>query len=200
MSAPAPTAAARAEETETPRRRFRRTAARFPTGVTVVTALAEDGEPHGTTVNSFTTVSMDPYLVMVGLGLGSRLHDRILARGAFAVSVLSDTQEADARWFADPARPAGAASFTGLPWRAADLSGAPVLMEAVAWFDCTVHATHEAGDHTLFVGRAEAFGVLSDRPALTFADSRFVSHETADSRFAPRDAAPSCPSVRKDLP
>ncbi|MEY9843508.1 flavin reductase (DIM6/NTAB) family NADH-FMN oxidoreductase RutF [Streptacidiphilus sp. BW17] len=156
-------------------RAFRRTAARFPTGVTVVTALSADGQPHGTTVNSFTTVSMDPCLVLIGLGNRSRLHDLILTGGGFAVSVLSAAQEATARRFADPARPVGAGCFADIPCERAPHSGAPVLLDAVAFFDCTVDAGHEAGDHTLLVGRVEAFGVLSDRPALTFVDGRFAT-------------------------
>lgn len=162
--------------TETPGRRFRRTAGRFPTGVTVVTTL-DQGRPHGTTVNSFTTVSMDPCLVLVALGHRSRLHDKILASSSFTVSVLSDTQEDDARWFADPARPAGADAFTGRPWRPAPHSGAPILLDGVAYFDCAVQEARRAGDHTLLVGRVETFGVLCDRPALTFADSAFTRRE-----------------------
>ncbi|MFI5866472.1 flavin reductase family protein [Streptomyces sp. NPDC051546] len=161
---------------ETPARRFRRTAGRFPTGVTVVTTL-DQGRPHGTTVNSFTTVSMDPCLVLVALGRSSRLHDKILASSAFTVSVLSETQEDDARWFADPARPAGADAFTGRPWRPAPHSGAPILLDGVAYFDCAVEEARRAGDHTLLVGRVETFGVLSDGPALTFADSAFTPRE-----------------------
>ncbi|MFE2285486.1 flavin reductase family protein [Streptomyces sp. NPDC059443] len=163
-------------DAEAPGRRFRRTAGRFPTGVTVVTTL-DQGRPHGTTVNSFTTVSMDPCLVLVALGRRSRLHDKILASSAFTVSVLSDTQEDDARWFANPARPAGAEAFTGRPWRPAPYSGAPILLDGVAYFDCAVEEARRAGDHTLLVGRVETFGVLCDRPALTFADSAFTPRE-----------------------
>ncbi|MGW8330371.1 flavin reductase family protein [Streptomyces sp. NPDC055897] len=164
-------------ESEAPGRRFRRTAGRFPTGVTVVTTLDQDRRPHGTTVNSFTTVSMDPCLVLVALGHSSRLHDKILASSAFTVSVLSATQEHEARWFADPARPAGVDAFTGRPWSPAPYSGAPILLDGVAYFDCAVEEARPAGDHTLLVGRVETFGVLSDVPALTFADSAFTPRE-----------------------
>jgi flavin reductase (DIM6/NTAB) family NADH-FMN oxidoreductase RutF len=155
-----------------PDRRFRRAAARFPTGVTVVTALAADGQPHGTTVNSFTTVSLDPRLILIALGRRSRLHEVILAGSDFAVSVLAGTQQEDARRFADPARPPGAAGFAGRAWRPATHCGAPVLLDAVAYFDCAVHAAHSTGDHTLLVGRVQDFGVLGHTPALLFADSR----------------------------
>ncbi|MCY0927954.1 flavin reductase family protein [Streptomyces sp. H27-H1] len=161
---------------EDPGRRFRSAAGRFPTGVTVVTAL-EGGRPHGTTVNSFTTVSVDPCLVLVALGHRSRMHDKLLLAGSFTVSVLSDTQEDDARWFADPARPDGAEAFIGRPWRTAAHSGAPILLDGVAYFDCAVEETRRAGDHTLVVGRVEEFGVLRDGPALVFADSAFAGRE-----------------------
>ncbi|MCX5195239.1 flavin reductase family protein [Streptomyces sp. NBC_00249] len=153
---------------------FRRTAGRFPTGVTVVTTLGADGHPHGTTVNSFTTVSMDPFMVLVSLGRGSRLHDHALDAWSFAVTVLAEEQQDDALWFADRTRPTGAGAFAGRAWRPAPHSGAPVLLDGVAWFDCAVAEAHPAGDHTLLLGRVHSFGVLSDRPALTFADSRFA--------------------------
>ncbi|MEU8777713.1 flavin reductase family protein [Streptomyces sp. NPDC048606] len=155
-------------------RDFRRTAGRFPTGVTVVTTVGADGRPHGTTVNSFTTVSMDPFMVLVSLARGSRLHDQALDAWSFAVTVLAEEQQADALWFADRSRPTGDAAFTGRAHRPAPHSGAPLLLGGVAWFDCAVAEAHPAGDHTLLLGRVHSFGVLSDRPALTFADSRFT--------------------------
>ncbi|GAA3143533.1 hypothetical protein GCM10010449_73870 [Streptomyces rectiviolaceus] len=170
---PALTARAAHPDAGAARRAFRQTAGRFPTGVTVVSTVV-DGQPHGTTVNSFTTVSMDPLLVLVSLGRSSRLHDHVLNGWRFAVTVLSDRQEGDARWFADPARPVGREAFGGRPWSAAPYSGAPVLLDGVAYFDCAVEDAHPAGDHTLLLGRAESFGVLSDRPALLFSDSRFA--------------------------
>ncbi|MFJ8677145.1 flavin reductase family protein [Streptomyces sp. NPDC093589] len=155
------------------RRLFRRAAGRFPTGVTVITAMA-DGQPHGMTANAFSTVSMDPLMILVSLGNTSRLREHALREGAFAVTVLAAHQEADARHFADPARAPGAAGFAGRPWRAADHAGSPVLTEGVAAFDCSVAAAFPAGDHTVLLGRVERFDVLSHRPPLLFADSRLL--------------------------
>ncbi|QHC22571.1 flavin reductase family protein [Streptomyces sp. GS7] len=155
------------------RRRFRRAAGRFPTGVTVVTATA-DGQPHGTTVNAFSTASMDPLMILVALGNDSRLREHALHSGSFAVTVLAAHQEADARHFADPARPPGAAGFAGRPWRTAGHARSPVLTEGVAAFDCSLAAAFPAGDHTVLLGRVERFDVLSDGPPLLFADSRLL--------------------------
>ncbi|MEV3987628.1 flavin reductase family protein [Streptomyces sp. NPDC049837] len=152
---------------------FRRTAGRFPTGVTVVSGI-DGGRPHGTTVNAFATVSLDPLVIMVALGQRSRLRSRIVRSGAFAVSLLSARQTSDARWFADPARPDGEDAFAGRPWKPGPHSGAPVLLDAVGYFDCSVRATHSAGDHTVVLGDVEAFDVLSDEPPLLFHDSRLL--------------------------
>ncbi|MFD9631595.1 flavin reductase family protein [Streptomyces violascens] len=159
---------------EAARRSFRRAAGRFPTGVTVITTVL-DGEPHGTTVNAFATASMDPLMILVALGRRSRLREQILRSGSFAATVLAAHQEPDARWFADSARPAGAEGFAGRPWRPAAHSGAPVLLDGVAAFDCSLAATYPAGDHTVLIGRVEAFEELSQDPALLFSDSRLVA-------------------------
>lgn len=155
-------------------RQFRLAAGRFPSGVTVVTTVA-DGEPHGTTVNAFTTVSLSPLMILVVLGATSRLHDKIHRSGMFTATVLGGHQEDDARWFADSARPSGLTGFAGRAWRPATFSGAPVLTEGIAYFDCAVAAAYPAGDHTVFIGAVEDFERISDRPALLFADSRLTA-------------------------
>ncbi|MFC6063209.1 flavin reductase family protein [Streptomyces ochraceiscleroticus] len=174
---------------EAERRRFRRAAGRFPTGVTVVTALA-GGVPHGTTVNAFATASVDPLMILVTLGNGSRLLGQALHSRRFAVTVLAAHQEADARWFADPGRPAGAAGFAGRPYRPAAYAGSPVLTEGVAAFDCALAGAFPAGDHTVLVGRAEEFEVLSAAPPLLFTDSRFHPGPRPASDTQPRITTP----------
>ncbi|TJZ59105.1 flavin reductase [Streptomyces piniterrae] len=162
-------------------RHFRRAAGRFPTGVTVVSGTL-DGRPHGTTVNAFTTVSMDPLIIMVALGQHSRLRTLILHSGAFAVTVLSARQSRDARWFAASDRPDGEEAFVGRPWKPGPHSGAPVLLDGVGYFDCSVRATHTAGDHTVVLGNVEAFDVLSEEPPLLFHDSRLVPAPANESK------------------
>ncbi|MFH8802238.1 flavin reductase family protein [Streptomyces sp. NPDC017936] len=168
---------------------FRRAAGRFPTGVTVLTTLA-DGEPYGMTANAFMTVSLDPLLVAVGIGHRARAHEHVLRSGRFAVTVLAGHQEPAARRFADPARPVGEAAFAADAWTRAPATGCPVLTEGAAWFDCTVHATHPTGDHTLVVGRVEAFAPLDADHPLIFLNSDFTAPGPALTGPAPLGARP----------
>ena len=144
-------------------RSFRQVMGRFPTGVTVVTARDGEGSPVGLTVNAFTSVSLDPPLVLACIDRASNSHDVLLSAGSFAVNLLSDRQEALARRFAaDPS----ARRFDGLVWRAGP-GGAPVLDGVSAWLECSLETTQQAGDHTILVGRVNAAG-LGSGGALAF--------------------------------
>ena len=119
----------------------------FTTGVTVVTTL--NGEtPVGFTANSFTSVSLDPPLALVSIGLNASCLPALLTSGRFVVNVLHVDQEAVARQFTrkDGDRFEGLATET---WT----TGAPVLDGCMASFECETHHSFEAGDHQLFVGR-----------------------------------------------
>jgi flavin reductase (DIM6/NTAB) family NADH-FMN oxidoreductase RutF len=135
----------------------------FPTGVTVVATRDPNGGPIGLTVNSFTSVSLDPPLVLVCIDRASQTHDPLLAAGTFAVSILAAGQTDLARRFA--ARPS-AGRFEGVAWVSAP-SGSPVLSGSAAWIDCDLHEAIAAGDHTIVLGFARA-GAASDAPALLF--------------------------------
>jgi len=141
-----------------------------PTGVTVVAACDQAGEPYGLTVNSFTSVSLDPPLVLVCIGHESSSHDRLVGASGFAVNVLSAGQGAVAARFASEP---SAGRFDDLDW-APSPSGDPVLAETVAWLDCTLDEVLTAGDHSILLGRVESSG-LSDQPALVFHRGRMVS-------------------------
>jgi flavin reductase (DIM6/NTAB) family NADH-FMN oxidoreductase RutF len=95
---------------------FRKAMGSFPTGVTVVTVASDDGGMHGVTVNSFSSVSLDPLLVLVCLHEASRAVGQIERGGAFGVSVLSAGQQDISRWFANGHRPAARRCSTGCPW------------------------------------------------------------------------------------
>jgi flavin reductase (DIM6/NTAB) family NADH-FMN oxidoreductase RutF len=153
--------------------RFRTTAATYPTGVTVLSTVA-DGQPHGMTVNSFASISIDPLLVLVSVTSDSRTYESIERSGVFAVTVLSEGQRQVAKWFADSKRPVGAESFAGLSWKPAPHSRSPILLDGISYFDCVVDQVHVAGDHTMVVGEVRAFDVLSQRPPLLFVGSRFT--------------------------
>ncbi|MGI5271792.1 flavin reductase [Nonomuraea sp. CA-218870] len=132
---------------------FRAAMAQWPSGVVIVTTGTE-GAWHGMTASSFTSVSLDPPMVLVCLAHGTRTHRLIAEHGFFAVSVLGKDQVAIGRRFAgqEPA----ADRFAGGSWIPAG-TGAPVLADAVAWLDCRVAHAYPGGDHTIFVGEvAEA--------------------------------------------
>ena len=141
---------------------FRAAMGEFPTGVTVVTVACDDGDMHGMTVNSFSSVSLDPMLVLVCLTATSCGPGLIERAGAFAVNVLSAGQQDLSRWFANRHRPAGPAMFDGVPFEPG-VTGCPVLADATASFDCRLRQSHRAGDHLIVLGEVVA---LVHRPQL----------------------------------
>jgi 3-hydroxy-9,10-secoandrosta-1,3,5(10)-triene-9,17-dione monooxygenase reductase component len=130
----------------------------FLTGITIVTVRSAGGIPHGVTVNSFTSVSLDPPLVLVCLDnrLGSYHAFRIGC--SFAVHVLADHQAELSHRFAQR----GTDKFAGLSWRDG-LDGVPILADYLALFECRVVDTHASGDHTIFIGQVERIDTRADR-------------------------------------
>jgi flavin reductase (DIM6/NTAB) family NADH-FMN oxidoreductase RutF len=141
---------------------FRKAMGSFPTGVTVVTVASDDGNMYGMTVNSFSSVSLDPMLVLVCLNESSRGVGLIERAGAFVVNVLSAGQQDVSCWFANRHRPAGPTMFDGVPFEPG-VTGCPVLVEAAASFDCRLGRLHHAGDHLIVLGEVVA---LVHRPQL----------------------------------
>jgi flavin-dependent trigonelline monooxygenase, reductase component len=124
----------------------------FATGVTVVTTTDKDGTGHGLTVNSFTSVSLDPPLVLWCLGNKSDSYDLFAKADHYAINVLGAGESEFAMRFAgkgDQRLSEGA--FQVLK------TGAPVLDEAIATFDCKVVERVEAGDHLILIGETQAF-------------------------------------------
>jgi flavin reductase (DIM6/NTAB) family NADH-FMN oxidoreductase RutF len=139
----------------------------LPTGVTLVTCgLGADA--HGTTVNSFTTVSLEPPLVSFCLGHGTRLHKRITTDSVFVVSILADDQAHVARHCADATRPEGLVGIA-----TAELPDGMIAVGAVGYFSGRVRSLTLLGDHTVVVGDVLDCGVLGSRPPLLFAGGRF---------------------------
>jgi len=141
---------------------FREAMGSFPTGVTVVTVASDDGHMHGITVNSFSSVSLDPMLVLVCLNEASRGLGLIERAGAFVVNVLSAGQQNVSRWFADRHRPADSAMFDGVPFESG-VTGCPILIDATASFECRLRQSYRAGDHRIVLG--EVVGLVH-RPQL----------------------------------
>ncbi|QFZ20715.1 flavin reductase family protein [Saccharothrix syringae] len=123
----------------------------FATGVTVLTVGGE--HVHGMTANAFTSVSLDPPLVLCCVARSAVMHGAISETGRFAVSIMGADQRETARYFADKRRPLGAAQFDAVDWLAGPHSGAPLLHGALAWLECWLVHRYEGGDHTIFVGR-----------------------------------------------
>ena len=132
---------------------FRAAMRRWPSGVTIVTML--DGEvPHGMTASAFTSVSIDPPLVLIVIDQRWRSHDLIEAGGAFCVNILSDAQSDWSDRFAGRHGEL-ADRFFDLKTGVAE-TGAPFLSDATAWLDCRLEQKAVAGDHTIFVGKVVA--------------------------------------------
>lgn len=129
---------------------LRRAFGAFATGVTVVTVGGAN--PHGMTANSFTSVSLDPPLLLVCVDREAVMHDRLMATRTFGVSVLAADQEEVARYFANRGRPLGAAQFDAVDWAAGPFTGAPLIKGALASFECALWRAYDGGDHTIFVG------------------------------------------------
>ncbi|MDR7303757.1 flavin reductase family protein [Haloactinomyces albus] len=145
---------------------LRRTMGRFTTGVAVVTTA--DDEPHGMTVNSLTSVSLDPPLILISLTIGARTTDAVAATGSFAISILSARQDAIAMRFARR----GEDHFAGLPLEYGD-HHIPIVPGALAHVECEVQQEIPAGDHVLFLGRAIATCDRDGEP-LVFHGGRFI--------------------------
>jgi flavin reductase (DIM6/NTAB) family NADH-FMN oxidoreductase RutF len=127
---------------------FRQVLAQYPTGVCVVTALADTGRPAGMTVGSFTSVSLEPPLVAFLPAKKSRSWQQIRGARCFCVNILAAGQENICRTFAAPAED----RFQSVPFRMSR-GGAPIIEGCVAWIECLLEAVHDAGDHEIVVGR-----------------------------------------------
>lgn len=145
------------EEAAQRARHFRDVLSRFASGVTVVTTLS-GGEPVGMTCQSFSSVSLDPPLVLFSPAKTSRAWPMIQRSGKFCVNVLAEHQSHLSNQFASR----GADKYAGVGWSPAPGTGSPLLDDVVAWIDCTLHAVHEAGDHWVVLGRVADLGFADE--------------------------------------
>ena len=145
---------------------FRHALGCFPTGVAVITTSDAQGQPVGLTCNSFSSVSLEPPLVLWSLRNNSKSIDIFRQTGHFTINVLSHRQDGLSGRFASSSKTM-AEKFDGLSC-ASGWGGTPVLEDCIANFQCSVFARHDAGDHVIFIGRVEAFEQSSDEDALVF--------------------------------
>jgi 3-hydroxy-9,10-secoandrosta-1,3,5(10)-triene-9,17-dione monooxygenase reductase component len=141
---------------------FRETLGHFVTGVTIITALDGD-EPVGMAANSFTSVSLDPPLVLFCAAHSSTTWPRIRGARTFTVNILDERQEDLCRLFAQK----GVDRFGQVGWRPG-AGGSPVLDGVHAYIDCDIWAEYEGGDHMIVVGRVLDLGISAEAGPLLF--------------------------------
>lgn len=137
--------------------RFRQVLGHVPTSVVVVTGKGTDGTPHGITIGSFVSVSLDPPLVGFLPGLNSRSWSEIAAGGRFCVNVLADGQDELCWRFAKESDD----RFAGIEWVDSP-HGMPELAGCIATIDCSVHSQIELGDHYMVVGHVLGLDNVND--------------------------------------
>ncbi|MGK5553715.1 flavin reductase family protein [Actinomadura kijaniata] len=151
---------------------FRQVVGRFATGVAVVSTVV-DGVDHAMTVNAFTSVSLEPLLVLVCLERTSRLHDMVLGGGTWAVSVLGERQREASQWFATRGRPLDG-QLDGFAVERGAVTGAVILSGALAAIECRTHAVHDGGDHSIVVGEVLSLDLPDpDGRPLVFHEGRY---------------------------
>jgi flavin reductase (DIM6/NTAB) family NADH-FMN oxidoreductase RutF len=143
---------------------FRRACGRFATGVAIAGALDTNGVPHGLTVNSFTSVSLDPPLILICLGHAVGVIDVFREAACFGISILRSGQRAISERFAERIDN----RFDGLPWRRG-ASGAPLLSDALAQIECATIRRVSAGDHDIFIAQMIATEVHGGEPLIYYA-------------------------------
>lgn len=152
---------------------FRTVMGRFVTGVTVVTVRDRQG-PHGVTVNSFTSLSLDPPMIGVCLRRTGRTAGTLRRSTPFGVSILGADQEDLGRFFASADRPTGPDAFFSVPHRTGN-GGVPLIDGAAAQLECIVSQRINAGDHLMYVAQVIGLRVDSAVNSLAFHRGRFLS-------------------------
>jgi flavin reductase (DIM6/NTAB) family NADH-FMN oxidoreductase RutF len=160
---------------------FRKALGAFVTGVTVVTTMSRDGTPRGVTANSFTSVSLQPPLILVCLAHSAASHQAFTEAEVFAVNILSEEQRLISSKFAS----SRADKFADLEWHSA-VTGSPIIKFSSAWMDCVKHDMVDAGDHTILIGRVKDFGHGPSMP-LGYYRGQYVSLSVPQhDNFSPR--------------
>jgi len=150
---------------------FRKIMSQFATGITTVTARTDEGTVYGVTVNSFTSVSLDPPLVLICLDNRLSGFQAFRVGRVFGVSVLSESQEQVSRYFAQRGLDKSEAEYT------TGRTGVPLVAGALAYLECEIVAAYPAGDHTIFVGQVKAGEIApsgEDKGALLYFRSRYT--------------------------
>ena len=142
---------------------FRRACAKYATGITIAAAIDGQGAPHGLTVNSFTSVSMTPPLVLVCIDYSSNTLPVFRQAAGYGISVLGEEQEPLSARFATR----GQDRFDGVAWKAGE-TGVPLLDGALAHLECVTRNVVEAGDHAVFIAEVVRIQTREGKPLLFF--------------------------------
>ena len=135
----------------------------FATGVTVVTTKDKAGAPYGLTANAFTSLSLDPPLVLVCIDKSVQCYSYFEESKVFAINVLREDQEAVSRRFATK----GIKKFDGIPWHMGE-NGVALLDGAISHIECKIIRCYDGGDHTIYVGAVLSAATSGDRPLIFF--------------------------------
>ena len=151
---------------------FRAALSRFPSGVTVVTTTDASGRFHGITVSSFCSASLDPPLILACIDKTTGSHSALFESKSFVVNILSAEQKEVSEHFASLTEN----KFAGLEFDQG-IQGLPMLQEVAVSLECRLYSTHDAGDHTIFVGMVDAVRVRDVEPLVYFHGEYHLIHD-----------------------
>jgi flavin reductase (DIM6/NTAB) family NADH-FMN oxidoreductase RutF len=135
----------------------------FATGVTIITTFNKDGQMHGLTANAFTSVSLEPPLLLISVDKKAESYPAFEESKVFTINILADEQESLSRKFAV----SGGNKFEGVAYRKGG-NGAAILDGTLAHIECTLYATYEGGDHTLYLGEIQEAEVREGKPLVFY--------------------------------
>jgi flavin reductase (DIM6/NTAB) family NADH-FMN oxidoreductase RutF len=135
----------------------------FATGVTIITTFNKDGQMHGLTANAFTSVSLEPPLLLISVDKKAESYPAFEESKVFTVNILADEQEALSRKFAV----SGGNKFEGVAYRRG-ANGAAILDGTLAHIECTLYAAYEGGDHSLYLGEIQEAEVREGKPLVFY--------------------------------
>ena len=148
---------------------FRNCLSRFATGITGVTCVDKEGVPHGMTVNSFNSVSLDPPLILFSLARDARSIGVFENADSYAVNVLAQDQMEVSQKFSI----AGEEKWRDTQWSTGE-HGAPILAGTMATFECRPYSTADGGDHIIFIGRVEQCTQIEDANPLLYFSGQYA--------------------------
>lgn len=160
---------------------LRQTLGSFATGVTVATTLDSEGAPKGFTANSFTSVSLDPPLVLVCVDKASGCYPAFAVTTHFGVNILCEDQQHLFKTFASKS----ADKFADMRWMSG-ITGSPIFPDSTAWLDCQLHDRLEAGDHLIVIGKVLSFGHTPDKRPLGYHRGSYIAFGLENQRMSTR--------------